>query len=458
MKTERTGFRPPTPGSEARFTALELVRGPSALRMLARALGLLLVVVIGALVVVPWQQNIPGTGRVAAFAPNDRIQRIAAPVDGRVRHTWVVEGSRVEEGDRLMEIVDNDPSIMERLALQRTALANQLASAEERIILYENQIAALTRARELSIEGAESEVSVAEADLRRAEHALTGARAKAQQAELNFRRQRELVADGLVSEFDFEVARREHEEADALLRQSEQSLEAARNDVRARRAELGRIDTRATAEIESARAERESAAVAGSALRERIASLETRIAQQSTQLITAPRAGTVFRLFAAPGAELVKSGDPLISLIPDTDSRAVELWIDGNHVPLIEKGRNVRVQFEGWPAVQFAGWPSVAVGTFGGEVALVDPSDDGAGRFRLLVVPDEEDEPWPAPEFLRQGVRAKGFVLLDRVSLGYELWRQANGFPPTVAFGASGTTGPGGGSAGDRAGNRGAQS
>jgi adhesin transport system membrane fusion protein len=151
-------------------------------------------------------------------------------------------------------------------------------------------------------------------------------------------------------------------------------------------------------------------------------------------LIRAPRDGIVFRLLASPGAELVKAGDPLVVLIPDTESRAVELWVDGNDVPLLEEGRAVRLQFEGWPAVQFSGWPSVAVGTFGGRIGLVDPKDDGSGRFRILVVPDEEDEPWPAPEYLRQGARANGFVLLDQVSLGYELWRQANGFPPTVAM------------------------
>lgn len=436
-----TGFRPEKLTSEPSFNALELVRGPSALRVLARFLGGLFGALIVALVIVPWQQNIPGTGRVAAFAPNDRIQTVAAPVDGRVRQTWVVEGSRVEAGDKLMEIVDNDPAILQRLATQASALEGQLASAEERVNFYDKQIAALSRSRELSIEGAQSEVSIATAQVRRADHALTGARAKAQQAKLNFDRQSELVADGLVSEFDFEVARREHEEADALLRQAQESLEAARNDELAKRAELGRIDTRATAEIESARAERESALVASDALRERVASLETRIAQQSMQLITAPRAGTVFRVFAASGAELVKAGDPLVLLIPDTESRAVELWVDGNHVPLIEEGRPVRLQFEGWPAVQFAGWPSVAVGTFGGRVAFIDPSDDGAGQFRLLVVPDENDVPWPAAEFLRQGVRAKGFVLLDQVSIGYELWRQANGFPPTVAFQPDSNTG-----------------
>ena len=93
----------------------------------------------------------------------------------------------------------------------------------------------------------------------------------------------------------------------------------------------------------------------------------------------------------------------------------------------------MRLQFEGWPAIQFSGWPSVAVGTFGGKVAVVDAADSGNGEFRILVVPDsEETGPWPESRYLRQGIRAHGWILLNRVKVGYELWRQFNGFPPTI--------------------------
>ena len=34
---------------------------------------------------------------------------------------------------------------------------------------------------------------------------------------------------------------------------------------------------------------------------------------------------------------------------------------------------------------------------------------------------------------MRQGVRANGWVMLSRVRLGYEIWRQLNGFPPVLA-------------------------
>jgi hypothetical protein len=64
----------------------------------------------------------------------------------------------------------------------------------------------------------------------------------------------------------------------------------------------------------------------------------------------------------------------------------------------------------------------------------VDAADDGQGNFRVVVVPgmDATDEPWPAPLYLRQGTRANGWVLLREVSVGFEIWRQMNGFPPAL--------------------------
>jgi hypothetical protein len=99
----------------------------------------------------------------------------------------------------------------------------------------------------------------------------------------------------------------------------------------------------------------------------------------------------------------------------------------------------VRLVFEGFPGVQFAGWPSVAVGTFGGTVDLVDATDNGQGAFRVLVLPDESEDPWPGDPYLRQGVKVNGWVLLNQVPLWYEIWRKLNGFPPTIADGPPGS-------------------
>lgn len=161
-----------------------------------------------------------------------------------------------------------------------------------------------------------------------------------------------------------------------------------------------------------------------------LARIDVRLSRQLTQSVKAPAEGTILKIISGQGAQVVKAGQTLAVFVPETASRAVETWVSGNDIPLVYQGRRVRLQFEGWPALQFSGWPSVAVGTFGGKVELVDSADNGHGKFRIVVTPDE-NEMWPEPRYLRQGVRAVAWVLLDEVSLGYELWRQFNGFPPS---------------------------
>lgn len=163
------------------------------------------------------------------------------------------------------------------------------------------------------------------------------------------------------------------------------------------------------------------------------ARLDTRFARQGRQLVSAPRDGVILRRGAGEGSVHVKPGDLLAVLVPETRSRAVELWLDGSDLPLVEAGHQVRLQFEGWPAIQLSGWPSVAVGTFDGVVSTIDAAGAGRpGQFRVLVTA-AADERWPRAELLRQGVRAHGWVLLGTVPLGYELWRKFNNFPPSIA-------------------------
>ena len=159
--------------------------------------------------------------------------------------------------------------------------------------------------------------------------------------------------------------------------------------------------------------------------------IETRITRQSNQVITSPREGTIMKIIAPQGNVIVKSSDSLAILIPKSTKRAVELIVSGNDIPLVSKGRKARIQFEGWPAIQFSGWPSKAIGTFGGEVGIIDQGDNGTGNFRIIIFNDGTDA-WPDEKYLKQGARAIGWVLLDPVKLGWELWRKFNGFPPSI--------------------------
>jgi multidrug efflux pump subunit AcrA (membrane-fusion protein) len=157
---------------------------------------------------------------------------------------------------------------------------------------------------------------------------------------------------------------------------------------------------------------------------------ESRYSRQSNQTIRAPMDGYIARLKATGTSALISEGEVLAEFVPSGEDLAAEAYISGMDLPLVRQGSKVRLQFDGWPSVQFSGWPSVAVGTFGGKVAIIDPSVGADGRFRVIIVPHKDK--WPPPRFIRQGTRLNAWVLLNRVPLGFELWRQFNGFPPSM--------------------------
>lgn len=160
-----------------------------------------------------------------------------------------------------------------------------------------------------------------------------------------------------------------------------------------------------------------------------LAESETKLSRQENQIIYAPKDGVILRVLAGYNATVVKAGDKIATFAPDLSDPAIELYVNSNDIPLIYEGRKVRLQFEGWPAIQFSGWPSLAIGTFGGVVSAIDSSISENGKFRVIVK-KSEGESWPDQRFLRHGTKVYGWVLLNNVKLGYEIWRQINSFPP----------------------------
>jgi len=414
----------------AGFTSFELTHSSRRLRRVSRVLLALFALLILGLIFLPWQQFIRGSGKVVAYDPFERSVTLEAPLGGRVERSFVVEGQAVKEGDVLFELVDNDPNLLANIRQQRESAAARRDAAIARVEALTAQLAELERALPLAVEAAQTRLDAAK---------FASATALQQ-----YDRIKSLFEDrrGLASQRDFELALLERDRAAADLARAEAELKRAAVDLRASISNTG-------AQRDAARADLASA-------EQSLVSLDIQVSQTEMQRVKAPRDGIVFRVQATEGTFL-RAGSPLCTIIPETANRMVELWLDGNDMPLVQAretnaagetvraGSPVRLQFEGWPAIQFVGWPSAAIGTFGGEVVLIDATDDGKGRFRLLVAekPDVIREfdgtvrtiEWPGERWLRQGVRANGWVLLQRVPLWFEVWRQMNGFPPALRDG-----------------------
>lgn len=426
----------PDPEAEGLQLPVHHIVGRSrAGRKLSIALAVLLVTLPVVLIVVPWQQNVPGAGRVTALDPLDRIQVIPAPVSGRLSKLNVREGTRVTEGQELAVMEDLDPEFSSRLDQQVEFARVKLESAHTNLETLDARLISLQTGLEAALRGANAEYNLAIEKVKGEEQKLEAEVKKLTFLEEDFGRQTRLLKKGQASEQKQQKAEADYGEQKAKVEAARSAVEQARRQRDAKQASVDKVAASEQAKIDEVKGKEQEARLKLQDARKAVTEAESAQARQATQVILSPRNGTVLRAAGANSADLISRGEPLMEIVPETEGLAVEVWLRGIDAPLVEVGRKARLQFEGWPAVQFAGWPSVAVGTFGGVVTQVDAQAAADGRVRVLIVPDPDDNEWPEGRYLRQGVRASGWVQLETVSTGYELWRQLNAFPPSLQSG-----------------------
>ncbi len=405
---------------------------PAFVRRLSRWLFWLFFIIPLFMMFLPWLQNITASGSLTALNPADRRQTVEAPITGVISKWYVQEGTRVKKGDVLLDMTDVDPQFQTRLNEQLEANSSKLKAKEDELKSYQLQLQSYQTVRDSKVSAASYKRDMAIQKVLAATEAIHAAQANQETAELQLTRMQRLLAEGLVSKRDQEVAERDHIVANRNLNSAKAQLDAAKAEERSANVEISQIRADAQSSIDYANAQVNKIRGEIADSQNSILNAEVNIARQKAQRVVAPRDGTVFRLPVNSESQIVSRGQPLLVIVPENNQRAVELYVDGRDAPLIVKGSEVRLEFEGWPAVQVSGWPNVAIGTFVGKVAFVDATDDGKGHFRVMVVPDERKQKWPDDRFLRQGASAHGWILLEKVAVGYEIWRLLNGFPPRL--------------------------
>lgn len=425
---------PRGPLGDSPVPAIRMVQSSRLIRRLANVVLFGLVLTCIAMIWVPWQQTSRGTGSVIAFVPQERQQTVTSPVKGIVAQVnpALREGARVKQGDEILMLEPQAATLRSQLENQLNDYDSKKKTAEAKAEAYAANIESWKEVLKFAVQAADEQVEAARAKLQSKRESVPGYEAKELQARLNHERQLRLFQQGATAEKEVEKLKKDLDVAIAELAAAKQDVKAAEEELKAKQSERQEKQRTAQTKIDDSRAYRETALGEIATVNKEIRDLQIKLDELKRQVITAPRDGTIFRMPLFERGQAVKESDPLFTIVPDTDQRAVELWIAGNDVPLVRPGDHVRLQFEGWPAVQVAGWPSIAVGTFGGEVFAIDATDDGTGRFRIQVRPSSEPGELDWPE-LRQGVRANGWVMLRKVRLGWELWRQLNGFPPSLS-------------------------
>ncbi len=108
----------------------QLIRPKLPLDFIKPTLKKVIIICLLLVLFLPWIAFTVGKGQVTAINPNERVQSITASVGGFIKEWHVKEGDRVKQGQIIADLVDNDPSFLDRLEREKNAASSGLASSQ----------------------------------------------------------------------------------------------------------------------------------------------------------------------------------------------------------------------------------------------------------------------------------------------------------------------------------------
>ncbi|MDX5444096.1 MAG: HlyD family secretion protein, partial [Hymenobacteraceae bacterium] len=424
-KTENTYSK------DVKLESLEMTQTPGLGRQLAWWLGGIFLILVLCLFL-PWTQNIRATGTLTALTPQDRPQTIQSTIAGRIEKWHVQEGQFVKKGDTIVslsEIKDKyfDPNLLQRLDEQVDAKQASADATAQKAEAMEQQIQALREGLVFSLQKARNKVIQTRLKLQSDSMDVMAQETELAIAISQFERQENLYEQGLKSLTELEARRLKLQEAQAKLVSLQNKLAATRAELLNALTELNSLQAEYADKIAKAEAELNATRSYLYGTQADVAKLESEAAGTRVRAgyyqLRAPQDGYVVKTLKAGIGETIKEGEAVATIMPRDPKMAAEMYVSALDLPLLERGDDIRLEFEGWPTLVFSGWPGVSYGTFGGEIAVIDYTGTN-GKYRILVVPDPEKEDWP--DALRVGSGVRGWALLRTVPVWYEIWRQLN--------------------------------
>ena len=385
----------------------------------------------------PWTQNIRSKGYVNTLRPESRPQALQSMIGGRIDKWYVVEGQSVMPGDTILRISEAkqeyfDPDLLINTTDQINAKSEAMEAYGEKAQNLERQYQALRDNQKIKLQQNEIKINQVYLKIQSDSIDLIAAETKVQIAENQLKRSENMYSQGIKPLTDLEAKRLSLRNAQAKRLEIENKINTHINELDNLRANREGIVNDYNDKMAKSRSEKMSALSAKADADATVNKLESDFnayqRRQENYYITSPIEGIVTQAIKNGIGEMVKEGEDIVTLIPTNFELAVEMYVEPMDMPLLERGQKVRVQFDGWPAIVFSGWPNSSFGTFGGKVFAIDNYISDNGKYRILVSQDEEEEPWP--QEVRVGGGANTITLLKNVRVGYELWRQLNGFPP----------------------------
>ena len=386
---------------------------------------------------VPWTQNINTSGIVTTQFQEQRPQQINSIIPGKIIKWWVKEGDFVQKGDTIVELADTkddylDPRLIERTNDQLIAKKQKVDFYDSKITNIKGQIVAIEEGFKLKESAIRNKIQQLERNILIDSAELSAAKIDLEVGTNQYNRAGKMLNDGIISLVDYERRTQSFNKAKAGFQEKQQKFLNTKQDVLIARIELNTLKQDVNDKLFKLKGDIANSNTEKSTVIAEVAKNENELSNYrirgGQKWLVAPQTGQIIKAKKAGINEIVKEGEMIVEIVPNSFKYAVELFVKPMDLALINKGQDVRLQFDGYPAIVFSGWPNSSYGTFAGKISAIETNRNENGQFRVLIIPDMTEKNWPSN--LKIGTGAQGFALLNDVPIWYELWRQLNGFPP----------------------------
>ena len=386
---------------------------------------------------VPWTQNINTSGIVTTQFQEQRPQQINSIIPGKIIKWWVKEGDFVQKGDTIVELADTkddylDPRLIERTNDQLTAKKQKVDFYDSKITNIKGQLVAIEEGFKLKEAAIKNKIQQLERKILIDSAELSAAKIDLEVGTNQYNRAGKMLNDGIISLVDYERRTQSFNKAKAGFQEKQQKFLNTKQDVLIARIELNTLKQDINDKLFKLKGDIANSNTEKSTVIAEVAKNENELSNYrirgGQKWLVAPQTGQIIKAKKAGINEIVKEGEMIVEIVPNSFKYAVELFVKPMDLALINKGQDVRLQFDGYPAIVFSGWPNSSYGTFAGKISAIETNRNENGQFRVLIIPDMTEKNWPSN--LKIGTGAQGFALLNDVPIWYELWRQLNGFPP----------------------------
>lgn len=421
---------------KSRYKAFDKIKERNHRNLLPKVfLGIFFVFIL--LMFLPWTQNIRSSGKVTTLNPYDKPQTIQPLIGGKIEKWYVTEGDLVDVGDTIALLTEAkaeylDPKLLANTKVQQQAKLNSVSAYQTKQKALADQLKSFKELQNSKLNQIDIKNSQIDIEINSLNQELIAAETKAENAKNQLTRMEEMFEKGIKSLTDLETKRLSLREAEAKLLSAQNKLTKLTNEKLNLNqekslaiADYQQKEFKIKSEIQSAESLKLSSIGEANKLESKYNQIQQR--QQSFAILS-PISGRITKILKNGIGEFTKAQDELATIVPTTYQRAVELFIKPVDMPLVNIGSDVRLQFDGWPAIVFSGWPNNSFGTYDGSVYAIDNDISENGKYRILVTENNSEKPWPS--LIRLGSGARGLLLLNDVKVYYEIWRQLNGFPP----------------------------